>query len=40
MNELKFNGKLKDKRAQVRLNPILNQAVDWFNNELLEEEQD
>src|SRR5699024_9258980 len=32
--------KLKDKRAQERLNPILDQAVDRFNYELTEEEQD
>src|SRR5699024_1394420 len=40
VNELEFNGKLKDKRAQERLNPILDQAVDRFNKELAEEEQD
>src|SRR5699024_1966496 len=40
VSELEFNGKLKDKRAQERLNPILDQAVDRFNKELSEEEQD
>src|SRR5690625_1563362 len=39
VNELEFNGKLKDKRAQERLNPILDQAVDRFEKELTEEEQ-
>src|SRR5690625_6058753 len=40
VSELEFNGKLKDKRAQERLNPILDQAVDRFDKELTEEEQD
>src|SRR5699024_3734012 len=40
VSELEFNNKLKDKRAQERLNPILDQAVDRFNKELTEEEQD
>src|SRR5699024_4381698 len=40
VNELEFNGKLKDKRAQERLNPILDQAVDRFEKELTEEDQD
>lgn len=40
VSELEFNGKLKETRAQERLNPILDQAVDRFNKELTEEEQD
>lgn len=40
VSELEFSGKLKDKRAQERLNPILDQAVDRFGKELTEEEQD
>lgn len=40
VSELEFKGKLKDKQAQGRLNPILDQAVDRFNHELDEEEQD
>lgn len=40
VSELEFSGKLKDKRAQERLNPILDQAVDRFEKELTEEEQD
>src|SRR5690625_3743279 len=39
VSELEFNRKLKDKRAQERLNPILEQAVDRFDKELTEEEQ-
>src|SRR5699024_5809679 len=33
VNELEFNGKLKDKQAQERLNPIIDQAIDRFNND-------
>lgn len=40
VSELEFSGKLKDKRAQERLNPILDQAVDRFEKELTQEEQD
>src|SRR5699024_10375670 len=40
VSELEFKGKLKDKQAQARLNPIIDQAVDRFKNELEEEEQD
>lgn len=40
VSELEFKGKLKDKRAQERLNPILDQAVDRFDKELTEEQQD
>jgi type I restriction enzyme R subunit len=40
VSELEFNGKLKDKRAQARLNPILDQAVDRFDKELTEDDQD
>ncbi|GAA0607720.1 DEAD/DEAH box helicase family protein [Virgibacillus siamensis] len=40
VSNLEFNGKLKNKQAQARLNPIIDQAVDRFKNELEEEEQD
>ncbi len=40
VSELEFNGKLNDKRAQERLNPILDQASDRFEKELTEEEKD
>lgn len=40
VNELEFSGKTNDKRAQVRLNSLLDPAVDRFNNDLTEEQQD
>lgn len=40
VSELEFKGKLKDKQAQARLNPIIDQAIDRFKNELDDEEQD
>lgn len=40
VSELEFSDKLKDNRAQERLNPILDQAVDRFKTELTEEQQD
>lgn len=40
VNELEFSGKLNDKRAQTRLNSLLDPAVDRFNNDLTEEQQD
>jgi len=40
VNELEFNGKLADKRAQERLNPIIDQATDRFEHDLTEEQQE
>lgn len=40
VSELEFKEKLKDKQAQARLNPIIDQAIDRFKNELEEEDQD
>src|SRR5699024_8591096 len=40
VNELEFSGKLKDKRAQARLNSLLDRAMDRFEKELTEEEQE
>lgn len=40
VNELEFSGKLKDKRAQLRLNSLLDPAVDRFEKALTEEEQE
>ena len=40
VNELEFSGKLKDKRAQARLNSLLDPAMDRFEKELTEEEQE
>src|SRR5699024_1845526 len=40
VSELEFKGKLKDKQAQARLNPFIDQAIDRFKNELEEEDQD
>src|SRR5699024_12110892 len=38
VSELEFKGKLKDKQAQARLNPLIDQAIDRFKNELEEED--
>src|SRR5699024_6502236 len=40
VSELEFSDKLKDNRAQEKLNPILDAAVDRFKEELSEETQD
>src|SRR5690625_4483172 len=40
VNELEFNGKLAGKRAQERLNPIIDQATDRFEHDLTEEQQE
>lgn len=40
VNELEFSGQLKDKRAQVRLNSLLDPAVDRFEKELTVEQQE
>lgn len=40
VNELEFAGQLKDKRAQQRLNSLLDPAVDRFEHDLTEEEQE
>src|SRR5690625_6946909 len=40
VNELEFSGKLKDKRSQPRLNALLDPAVDRFENDLTEDQQE
>src|SRR5699024_8081325 len=40
VNEIEFSGKLKDKRAQARLNSLLDPAVDRVEKELTEEQQE
>lgn len=40
VNDLEFSGKLADKRAQQRLNSLLDPAVDRFEHELTEEQQE
>src|SRR5690625_3021697 len=40
VNELEFTGKLKDKRAQGRLNSLIDPAKDRFENDLTEEQQE
>ena len=40
VNELEFSGELKDKRAQMRLNALLDPAVDRFEKDLTEEEKE
>src|SRR5699024_10878815 len=40
VSELEFTGKLKDKRAQQRLNSLIDPAIDRFNNDLTEEQQE
>src|SRR5699024_9738894 len=40
VNELEFSGKANDKRSQVRLNAFLDPAVDRFEHDLEEEEQE
>src|SRR5699024_5630916 len=40
VNELEYSGRLNDKRAQVRLNSLIDPAVDRFKNDLTEEQQD
>src|SRR5690625_1155920 len=40
VNELEFTGKLKDKRAQQRLNSLIDPANDRFENDLTEEQQE
>src|SRR5690625_693162 len=40
VSELEFHNKLKDKRAQERLNPILDQAKDRYQKDLTKEQQE
>ncbi len=40
VSELEFTGKLKDKRAQQRLNSLIDPATDRFENDLTEEQQE
>src|SRR5690625_337863 len=40
VSELEFHNKLKDKRAQERLNPILDQAKDRYEKDLTKEQQE
>lgn len=40
VNELEFSGKIKDRLAQQRLNSLLDPAVDRFEKDLTEEEQE
>lgn len=40
VSELEFTGKLIDKRAQQRLNSLIDPAIDRFDNDLTEEQQE
>lgn len=40
VSELEFTGKLNDKRAQERLNSLLDPAIDRFDHDLTEEKQE